>query len=140
MGSSTFGLVSLEKFLIPRIRPSRVGLPPGNSGSSEDPSILKILVISPWDIDPSGIPLSQPSEFVVLPCDPSFSSVGVPDLSSWKWMCRSDLLSAKYSTVVRLLSPSIPPAAGMVLSVLITNSRSPGIISETPLGLTSRLM
>ena len=30
--------------------------------------------------------------------------------------------------------------AGIVLSVLMTNSKSPGIISETPLGLTSRLM
>ena len=34
----------------------------------------------------------------------------------------------------------MPPAAGMVLSVLITNSTSPGIIEDTPFGLTSRLM
>ena len=78
------GLVSLEKFLIPMIRPNLLGLPPGSSGSSDEPSILNILVISPWDMEPSGIPLSHPSDSVVFPNEPPFSSWETPDLSSWK--------------------------------------------------------
>ena len=82
VGSSTFGLVSLEKFLIPRIIPRRLGLPPGRSGSSSDPSILKILVISPGDREPSGMPLIQPRDSVILPNAPPLSSGGELDRSS----------------------------------------------------------
>ena len=65
--SLTFGLVSLEKFLTPIINPNLSGWPPGNSGEFSEPSILKILDISPGDMDPSGIPLNQPKESVMLP-------------------------------------------------------------------------
>ena len=67
MGSSTFCVVSLEKFFIAIIIPNFSGCPPGNSGEDLDPSIVKTRSISSEDKLPAGIPLSHPKVSVELP-------------------------------------------------------------------------
>ena len=86
VGSSTFWLLSLEKFLIPIMNPNRSGKCPGNCDCEpSEPNIRNILSISPSDSDPAGIPLSQPRESVTFPMPPSLdSSGGSSDLFSWK--------------------------------------------------------
>ena len=64
---SSFGEVSLEKFLTAMISPRRSGCDPGNSGLDLEPSIVKTRSISWAESEPEGIPLSQPNESVEFP-------------------------------------------------------------------------
>ena len=47
-------------------------------------------------------------------------------------MCKSDLLSAQYSRVVRLFSPVSPPDDGSTLSVLTISSAELGRRFDSP--------
>ncbi len=136
VGSSTFSLLSLEKFLIPMIKPSLCGSSPGSwEREPSEPSIRKTRSISPSDKDPFGNPLNHPTESVTLPLPPSLdSSGGSSDLFSWKWMCKSVLSSAQYSIVVSPLSPSTMLFSGRTLSVLMTTSASSGMTTACLLG------